>query len=162
MNFVPRLERAPEPVPPARPRSLWLTRAIVTIFALLSAAAVTWHVLEGSGFLSLIQTSQPVPRNGKIIEQYTRFRTEQVEGGEVVTGYRYASSTDAAPEEQYCYLLIGKAGSNVRYKVTLANKKRGEAESYAAIVPEEAAQLGITADEAAKLARERCRFDEWE
>jgi hypothetical protein len=149
-------------VPAATPRRLWLTGAIVSIFVSLSMTAVTWHVLEGSGFLSLIQTSKPAPRDDKIIEQYTRFRTEQVEGGEVVTGYRYASSADAAPEEQYCYLLIGKAGSNVRYKVTLANKTRGEAESYAVILPEESAQLGITADDAAKFAHERCRFDEWE
>jgi hypothetical protein len=149
------------PVEP-EPRRLWLTRAIVTIFVSLSMAAVTWHVLDGSSLLNLIQTSPPTLRNAKIIEQYTRFRTEPVPGGEVVTGYRYASSADAAPEEQYCYLLIGKAGSSVRYKVTLASKSRGEAESYATIRPEEAAQLGIAADEVGRLARERCRFDEWE
>jgi hypothetical protein len=162
MNFVPRVEQAPEPVPPVDRRRLWLTSAIVTVFVSLSLVAVIWHVLEGSNPLSLFQTPEPAPRNGKIIEQYTRFRTEPVPGGEVVTGYRYASSTDAAPEAQYCYLMTGKEGSSVRYKLALANKNPGEAESYATINPEETAQLGIAADDALKLARERCRFDEWE
>lgn len=148
MNFVPRLEQAPEPAPEPKPRRLWATTAVVSAFVALSLVAVALHILEGSNFFRLPEKSEPPPRDGKIIEQYTRFRTEPFEGGEVVTGYRYASSTDAAPEEQYCYLMTGKEGSSVRYKLALANKSPGEAESYATINPEEAAQLGIAADEA--------------
>ncbi len=133
MNFVPRLERTPEPLPPAAPRRLWLMSVIVTIFVSLSLVAVTWHVLEGSGVFSLIQTPQPRPPRGKIIEQYTRFRTEPVGGGEVVTGYRYASSTDAAPEGQYCYLMTRKeraCGTNCRSRARTAAKPKPTQPSF--------------------------------
>ena len=161
MNFVPRLERLPEP-PPAEPRRHWLTIALVTSFVSLSVTAVIWHVLDGSDLVDLMQPFRSAPATGKIVEQYTRFRTEPVPGGEVVTGYRYASSTEAAPEEQYCYLLAGQEGSSVRYKLALAKKNGAETPNYTAVSPEEGAQIGIPAADVVKLARERCRFDAWE
>jgi hypothetical protein len=158
MNVVPRFEQQPEP----QARRLWLTNAIVAVFVSLSLAAVTWHVLEGSDLLRHLQRATPVPHDGKVVEQYTRFRTEKIEGGEVVTGFEYAKSTDPVPRSQYCYLMMHRdAGLGLR--VTLAAKlPDGVTPIYPPIASEVAGQLGLAADQAAKLARERCHFDRWE
>jgi hypothetical protein len=162
MILLPGFESASEP----RPRVPWVTGTVVFVLVGLMAGSIAINVLSGllwpSGKETAIAPAESAPRNDKIIEQYTRFRTEPISGGEVVTGYRYASSADAAPEEQYCYLMTGKEGSGVRYKLVLANKNRSGIESYGAIMPEDAAQLGISAKDAAVLAREHCRFDQWE
>lgn len=162
MILLPGFDGASEP----QPRVPWVTGMVVFVLVGLMAASIAINVLSDilwrSDDKAAIAPAKPAQRAGKIIEQYTRFRTELVPSGEVVTGYRYASSADAAPEEQYCYLLTGQDGSSVRYKLALANKRRGETENYATINPEEAAQIGIAADQVMKLAPEHCRFDEWE
>ena len=152
MTEMPKM---PEPTPRA-PKA-----AIVLIVLLLTAMAITMilRIFEDVSWPRARAASASIS-NGKIVEQYTRFRTVLLDRGKVVTGYKYARSTDAAPNEQYCYLLTIPPGAQVISQITLANKNGGGPAIFETISPEQARQLGLAADEAEKLAREHCRFDE--
>lgn len=162
MILLPGFEHMPEP----RPRVPWVTGTAVVILVGVMAASIVINVASDLLWPSLekanISVAETDPRSGKIVEQYTRFRTEPIEGGDVVTGFEYAKSTDAVPSNQYCYLMK-RHGAGVGLRITLAVKESvGAAPTYTPLSAEAAAQIGIPIDELAKLARERCRFDAWE
>ena len=162
MNFIPRPQPQPEPeFEPGRP---WLASIAIGAMVALCIGALVAHVLKGSDALLIFRkfTGSKKQVSAGIVEQYTRFRTEKIEGGEVVTGFEYAKSTDPVPRSQYCYLMMHRdAGLGLR--VTLAAKLPDSVTPiYPPIASEVAGQLGLAVDQAAKLARERCRFDQWE
>ena len=162
MNFVFRPQPQPEPeFEPGRP---WLASIAIGAMVALCVGALVAHVLEGSNALQFLRelAGHKQRVSAGIVEQYTRFRTEKIEGGEVVTGFEYAKSTDPVPRSQYCYLMMHRdAGLGLR--VTLAAKlPDGVMPIYPPIASEVAGQLGLAVGQAAKLARERCHFDRWE
>jgi hypothetical protein len=160
MNFVPR----PQPQPEPEPERPWLASIAVGAMVALCIGALVAHVLKGSNAFQILREFAGSKKqiSAGVVEQYTRFRTEKIEGGEVVTGFEYAKSTDPAPRSQYCYLMMHRdAGLGLR--VTLGAKLPDSvAPIYPPIASEVAGQLGLAADQAAKLARERCHFDRWE
>lgn len=155
---------APRELPPREPGRPWFAGILIGVFVLLCVGALVAHVLEGSNLLQLILDHAARPRvvNANIVEQYTRFRTEKIEGGEVVTGFEYAKSTDAVPRSQYCYVLKNR-DTGLGLRVTLA-AKRPDATTpvYPRVASEVAEQLDLTREQVETLARERCRFDQWE
>ena len=162
MNFIPSHHREPEPDPEqGRP---WLTSIAVAAFVILCIAALAFKVLEGSDALQILRDfTAPKQRVGAgIVEKYTRFRSEVVDGGTVMTGFEFASSADSTPVTQFCYFTKDQKGSDVRLHLPLGRKPRGEAAAFFPIAQGQAEQLGFSADLVAKLAHEHCRFDEWE
>ena len=153
MTEMPKLS---EPAPQAPKLVMLLIVILLALMALTMILRIfadfSWSRLSAASAL----------RDGKIIEQYTRFRTVLLDRGKVVTGYKYARSTDAVPNEQYCYLQTIPPGAQVISQITLANKNGGGPAIFETILPEQARQLGLAADEAEKIAHEHCRFDEWE
>lgn len=162
MNFVPRPPHPPEPeTEPGRP---WVTSIAIGVMVVLCLGALVAHVLEGSNALQVIREFFAAKRAARagIVEQYTRFRREDVEGGVVMTGFEFASSSDRAPTSQYCYFVSDKSGSGVKLHLALGVKITSVDRVFHPISMREAEQVGLSAERAANLARERCRFDQWE
>ena len=164
MNVVPRRDAPPQPRPEPESGPSWLTNIVVVTFVALSLTAVAAHVLEDSHVVQwLREFMQSAQRTGTgIVEQYTRFRTESIDGGEIVTGYRYASSSNPRPALQYCYIEKAHSSSGVKLHIELAKKAAGAALNYMPVSPDVAGQFELSVEALTALARERCRFDEWE
>jgi hypothetical protein len=162
MNRIPLLEQAP-PAGPERPWGVYFIRALAAIFAAACGMIVLLDVLEDTEFLRRLTTWWTQRRmSAGIVEEYTRFRTEQIDAGEVVTGYRFKQSTDTAPEGQYCYLLLKQRGTPARLQVRIATREPEGTIAYDPITPDVASAAGVSVDGAAEIARQKCRFNEWE
>jgi hypothetical protein len=57
---------------------------------------------------AMIPTSQPPTAPAKIVVDYTRFAAVKIGKIEVITGWRYNTSEDTKPADQYCYVNAPK------------------------------------------------------
>jgi len=60
--------------------------------------------------------------SGKTVVDFTVFRTRQIEGIEVVTGWKYKALSDSAPSFQYCHMLRSSSGNNLQLPIARNGK----------------------------------------
>ncbi|WP_426959103.1 hypothetical protein [Muricoccus radiodurans] len=123
--------------PPPRPlwrrllaRAIRVAAAVLLLFGLLSAlSALTWQPAPDGGranpfaaWMTQPPTPNPAEGGAPVVTNYVLFhRVAHEPGMSVVTGWRFASSGDRGPANQFCYLELPTDGTADR-QVSVASR----------------------------------------